>query len=152
MREIKFRAKCLSDGRLVYGAYHKHLPYTPAAIRSEPILEKDYQHCIIQDGFSDWNMPRGFEGFEVDPKTVGQLTGLKDKNGVEIYEGDIVKNDHSIFHISGVVEYAESEAGFRVKTTDKPDYLKLAEDLPFKWSQVEVIGNIYENPELLEAK
>lgn len=85
-----------------------------------------------------------------------QYTGLKDTIGVEIYEGDIVhyQSPGGIFTIHGVVEYLDEQAGFRVKTTEKPDFLMLSneERYPFKWNDVEVIGNIYETPELLGSK
>jgi hypothetical protein len=73
-----------------------------------------------------------------------------DMNGKEIYEGDVVINHHAIFHISGIVTF--NDGSFAVKTTAKPDYLTLSANSPFTWSQVEVIGNIYENPELLKEQ
>ena len=72
-----------------------------------------------------------------------QYTGLKDRHGVEIYEGDIVKGEYRTY----VIEYYGAE--FRLKTADdsSPDLLPVLENS----SRIEVIGNIWENPELVEA-
>lgn len=91
--------------------------------------------------------------------TVGQYTGLHDKNGKEIYEGDIVLyqdwemayegGGNDSFINKGIVEYCEDNCCFNVterQTVDLADVLyKDNEDL-------EVIGNIYDNPELLGEK
>jgi uncharacterized phage protein (TIGR01671 family) len=80
-----------------------------------------------------------------------QYTGLKDKNGVEIYEGDIVKTNDKYYPINSVIYYAgvinehdgdwdEWYAGFCLEDVD---HTPLNTDC-------EVIGNIYENPELLK--
>ncbi|MGK5512342.1 YopX family protein [Brevibacillus formosus] len=81
-----------------------------------------------------------------------QYTGLRDKNGKEIYEGDIWQNDGSVY----VIFWSKEFAGFRTKVVQS-DYA-LIKGLVFTLRQyteavnvIEVIGNIYENPELLEA-
>jgi len=74
-----------------------------------------------------------------------EFTGLKDKNGKEIYEGDIVKIHRGYAIPSGVVYWNEDSAGFGVKHHYYDNYVDL--------DTVEtVIGNIWENPELLEGK
>ena len=85
---------------------------------------------------------------EVKPQTVGQFTGLTDKNGKKIFEGNIVKFSHPAFNKSriGMISYEMNETGFVLR--HKGDYSWIAYTNEF----YEVIGNIYDNPELLEVE
>lgn len=83
--------------------------------------------------------------WEVDPSTVGQYTGLEDKNGRRIFEGDIVDILTENEEI-GVVEY--EDGGFLVSA----DGFCVDFHTNIKGTDLDVIGNIHDNPELLEVR
>jgi hypothetical protein len=82
----------------------------------------------------------------IDQFILMQYTGLKDKNGKEIYEGDIVI--HHYFHETGTVIWQQSQSRYALEyLSDK----KTQELFPIDTAMFEIIGNIHENPELLEV-
>jgi hypothetical protein len=83
----------------------------------------------------------GYWVYEVVTKTVGQYTGLTDRNGKKIFEGDIVKAP--IYYDIGCYPHTET----RVVTVNIPEIYEMSIDGEF-----EVIGNIHDNPELLEGE
>ncbi len=92
---------------------------------------------------------KGGSFLEVQKETVGQYTGLTDKNGKKIFEGDIVK----FCDIKGVINYS---TGCYCVKTNKPDWKSRnnpAIDIVLNEyeNELEVIGNIHDNPELLKG-
>jgi len=148
MRQIKFRGKDAEDKsntRWYYGSYFKHLPYTPAPIRDKPIPEEDYQHMMVIDGFSDWQMPRGIRAVDIIPETVGEYTGIHDKNGHEIYEGDLLAHDDN--H-EFMWEVSYSDGGFNLVGIGLPAEVSAVLNVTVAKDMV-VIGNIHDNPEMV---
>ena len=158
MREILFRGKKLGSGDWAIGGYYKHVNRQLFPI-GDRIRPKDINCWIIQPGYADWGFPRGVGVQEVDPETVGQWTGLVDSEGTEIFEGDILEiryddvlHDH-LKHYRSVKWFGE--LGYPV--FDFSDSTKLDRGHQMIWSQVvekayyRVVGNIYDNPELLEG-
>ena len=121
MREIKFRGKDVLTGKWAYGDL----------VHNKKITETDLVDRTMVDGY------------EVDPDTVGQFTGLCDRNGKEIYEGDIVRNESAGF--CGVVQYRD--ATFIIFLGEMNGALLIC----LQTGSLEIIGNIHDNPELLKG-
>lgn len=129
MREIKFRAKEKKDNEWVYGSLIRSDEYYGDK-RENP----SYYICPFNTTFEHSNCYKDSE--EIDIETLGQFTGLKDKNGTKIFEGDIV-------------EFDEKEWGYKYFEEIKWDYelLDLRKNDYKQWCVV--VGNVYDNPELL---
>ena len=143
----KFRGKEIDTGKWVYGGLFKE-PAPPQCF--EKTLEDKYWIVYPNPKYMpDWNLPYQMVRTDVDKDTIGQYTGLKDKNRKEIYEGDIVsfnlKSDsEGQPNITGYIEYQTTFSGYRIMS------LKGIFALDYNIKDIEVIGNIYDNPELLE--
>lgn len=143
MREILFRGKT-ENGIWVKGGFHKHETRQPHCC--EELKPEEIKYLIIIDSLADWNMPKNIQCVEVIPETVGMFTGLTDKNGTKIFEGDIVRYGDTIHEV--VFEQRNGTAYFGLVYSE-------SETLPLghyqDLRQIDVIGNIYDNPELLEG-
>ena len=121
MREILFRGKCKDKGEWVEGNYGEYYgEYSCISILSKKIMSGSWCYDVI-------------------PETVGQYTGLCDKNGIKIFEGDILKG-----------LYANGNAEVEMINGSWVGYAgKGWTDIGYVVDRVEVIGNIHDNPELL---
>lgn len=150
-REILFRAKAINRDSGYYRTTYKN---------------GDWVYGLLTSPYNErFNLPAemtntsGVSGIEVDCKTIGQFTGLSDKNGVKIFEGDIVKGTAYSATRIGVIVWIDEISSFGVRYVNAPN--------PAAWENssilrcvslgktdefaAEVIGNIYDNPELLNA-
>ena len=139
MRYIKFRGKDKRTGEWVYGYYVMNNLLLPE--KGESINK----HFII-DGIGQKN--------EVIPETVGQFVEVNDKNNREVYEGDIVKMSDWQGNVwLCVVVFLEGSFKLKlvriIKNVSGESGVKYA-DVWYARQQGEVVGNIYDNPELLE--
>ena len=125
MREIIFRGKRIDNGEWVKGS---------------PIFQDGY--VLIRF----WNSEEfEYEEYLVDPESVSEYTGLTDKNGTKIFEGDIVKGKDNLernLAVGGYIDYGNGS------------FVIVGEFMThYRWLdyELEVIGNIHDNPELLKG-
>ncbi|WP_418919724.1 YopX family protein [Alistipes putredinis] len=137
MREIKFRGKRLDNGEWIEG----------------DLLRMNGHWFIFPDP-----APGGIDKYEVDPATVGEFTGLKDKNGKEIYEGDIIEcigsDNKPIRHI---VRYNDEKGGYsqllfmgNSLTCEPYDGGLINQNYICEMDKY-IVGNIHDNLELLKG-
>lgn len=134
MRTIKFRGKTgtTKGKKWIYGYL-----YTVKSF----FKDKEYQYFIRDEHLQD---------AAVDEETIGQYTGLHDKNGKEIYEGDIVKLDNSII---GKVIFDNEYLGYFIYANEEnsiEEFENGEQPLYDYQNLIEIIGNITDNPELLQ--
>ena len=126
MRDILFRGKRLDNGAWVYGS----------------LLQVECEHGSIVTAIFDRKDSGG--DAEVHPSTVGQYTGLKDKDGKRIWEGDVLTVDGEVGCFE--LKFNENTAMFIMDG----DAIRASFNI-FGTDEVEVVGNIHDNPELLEG-
>lgn len=137
MREILFRGKRIDNDEWVYG-------YLVEA--TNVITDKKATFIFEQDA-TYFTHGEFACSFEVKPETVGQYTGVIDKNGKKVFEGDVVEYDGSC----GEIVFVERRGAFM--SNEKDMYGEWLSNLPqYGTGIVEIIGNIYDNKEILEDK
>lgn len=141
MKKIEYRGRKTLSKEWVFGGI------VPNVYGGVPLIMTDTRKTDSCD--IEWE----FE--EVSPETVGQYTGLRDKNGRRIFEGDIVVYDNSPYNeycvpYTGEIVWHKWAWRFKYKEYGSVYYYSLgAED--FFGAKSEVIGNIHDNPKLLEG-
>lgn len=138
MREILFRGKTMDgkswvEGYLIHGEWYADDNPTTLIVPTDVTI---YPHCEI----SSWE--------EVAADTVGEWTGWVDKNGVKIFEGDVISNGIGSPG-PGVVKWSEGEFVVDFISEDEDEAWWLSTVVDDKCT--EIIGNIHDNPELLKG-
>lgn len=155
MREILFRGKRISNGEWVEGGIMKTF---------HPNFEHENEDAFLKQEPNCYCICTGRKDVFVEQESIGQFTGLTDKNGKKIFGGDIlqysIEEDQAVF--VGAVKFGEfnpdggarlnTNVGFYVELVDldgQRTYMRKDIGYWVKFRKVEVIGNIHDNPELL---
>lgn len=144
MREILFRGKAINrdegyhrteyqNGEWVYGLVTK-------------LYDEQFKNLP-----AEMTNTNGISGIKIDYKTIGQYTGMKDKNGKKIFEGDIVRNKNKYFQFVGIVKYQNGQFLVDWKLHQRISEKVISSTVTHHLGNVdEVIGNIFDNQQLLK--
>lgn len=147
MRTIKFKGKDAVLGKWVYGDLFQPIGYFPMIVYPEPTEDGKIQYMKTS----------------IDEPSLCQFTGLTDKNGKDIYEGDILRSDKYPFHCDGVdnyyivIEEVDNEGFLTIAPISRQSANStcqgISDGFERDWGEVknaEIIGNIHDNVELLK--
>ena len=164
-REILFKAKWLKDKtKWVEGFYLKKQETTYCIMEDYVRNPVKTEHYIAQDHMTDWGLPNQFGFYEVDGETVCQYSNLRDKNKKRIFEYDIIKIHNAESYFNGKIFEGSEYFGviYYGGTFAIRDTLEECQYNTFKnntWTlssiyqyDLEVVGNIFDNPELLKKE
>ena len=150
MREILFRGKRIDNGEWIEGGICQTEGHTII------LTSEDFEGILYKPPSSE------FYDIEIIPETIGQYTGLTDKNGKKIFEGDIISirfeedrspyEENVIYYENAEVYFDTEHCGWYVRYFDDESFID--DELFGLWEyddcDITVIGNIYDNPELLK--
>lgn len=154
MREIKFRGKRIDNGEWVYGYYINQ--YVGECNEATGAWEDVLRSFILKESHEDYS----FENtHRVDPQTVGQYANIQDDDGNDLYEGNIVDGQaiacNGGFKYRGkVIFYKQNNVhGWHVEDEDGGawELKQLATRISLDHITGRIVGNIHDNPELLEV-
>ena len=152
MREIEFRAKILDNDEWVYGYYVQGMDFENKPINNSIVRNTTTINHVDKTIKQDI--------YKVDINTLGQYTGLKDKNGKKIFDGDIIKQAYGKFlngkqrYIYYCIAYSEEDGCLRAFANGLTGY---SFDICFaryviNEQDLEVVGNIWDNANLLKGE
>lgn len=141
MREILFRGKAINRDKGYHLTEYKNGEWVYGLVTK--LYDEQFKSLP-----AEMTNTNGIRGIEIDYKTIGQYTGLKDKNGNKIFEGDILKliSDNEISYYD--VVYSEADYRWIIRENGLFQYQDVLDKFVERY--MTVAGNIYDSPELLE--
>lgn len=142
MREVLCKARLKDVEQWIEGFYCSMKETTYCCAEDYKRCPVPLHHLIAVDTMTDWGLPNKLRLYEIDPETLCEYTGLSDKNNKKIFENDIVKHGDTI----SVVRYGKFTKG---DSSSVYGWYFTNGDIK-EYESYEIIGNRYDNPELLE--